>query len=219
MVLLRIVLLGPPGAGKGTQAKSICNRYGIPHISTGDIFRKHISDMTPLGIEAKKSIDKGELVSDEITIELVEQRLLESDAKEGFLLDGFPRTVVQARALEEFLRSRALKLDTALLIDVPRDFIIERMSGRRVCISCGASYHNKFNPPHLQGRCDICGSEIIQRKDDEERTVRDRLDVYDQQTQPLIDYYKDKDLLAIVDGTQAINDVFRNICDILGRDK
>jgi adenylate kinase len=219
MVLLKIVLLGPPGAGKGTQAKSICNRYGIPHISTGDIFRKHISEKTPLGIEAKKSIDKGELVSDEITIELVEQRLLESDAKEGFLLDGFPRTVVQAKALEKFLGNRALKLDTALLIDVPRDFIIERMSGRRVCISCGASYHNKFNPPHLQGRCDICGSDIIQRKDDEESTVRDRLYIYDQQTQPLIDYYKDKNLLAIVDGTQAINDVFRNICDILGRDK
>lgn len=219
MVLLKIVLLGPPGAGKGTQAKSICNRYGIPHISTGDIFRKHISEKTPLGIEAKKSIDKGELVSDEITIELVEQRLLESDAKEGFLLDGFPRTVVQAKALEKFLGNRALKLDTALLIDVSRDFIIERMSGRRVCTSCGASYHNKFNPPHLQGRCDICGSEIIQRKDDEERTVRDRLDIYDQQTQPLIDYYKNKNLLAIVDGTQAINDVFRNICDILGRDK
>lgn len=219
MVLLKIVLLGPPGAGKGTQAKSICNRYGIPHISTGDIFRKHISEMTPLGIEAKKSIDKGELVSDEITIELVEQRLLESDAKEGFLLDGFPRTVVQAKALEKFLGNRALKLDTALLIDVSRDFIIERMSGRRVCTSCGASYHNKFNPPHLQGRCDICGSEIIQRKDDEERTVRDRLDIYDQQTQPLIDYYKHRNLLAIVDGTQAINDVFRNICDILGRDK
>jgi adenylate kinase len=216
---LKIVLLGPPGAGKGTQAKSICNRFLIPHISTGDIFRKHISEMTPLGIEAKKSIDKGQLVSDEITIELVEQRLIGEDAKAGFLLDGFPRTVVQAEALDKFLAAEGGELDTALLIDVPKDFIIERMSGRRICPSCGASYHIKFNPPILEGKCDICGSDIIQRKDDEEETVRNRLDIYDMQTQPLIDYYKDKNLLSVVDGTQAINDVFKNICDILGRDK
>jgi adenylate kinase len=219
MVLLKIVLLGPPGAGKGTQAKSICNRFGVPHISTGDIFRKHISEMSPLGIEAKKNIDKGQLVSDEITIELVEQRLMIDDAKDGFLLDGFPRTVVQAEALENFLKNKNQRLDTALLIDVPKDFIIERMSGRRVCTSCGASYHIKFNPPSLDGKCDICGSDIIQRKDDEEHTVRDRLNIYDLQTQPLIEYYKEKGLLSIVDGTQAINDVFKNICDILGRDK
>ena len=219
MVLLKIVLLGPPGAGKGTQAKSICNRFRVPHISTGDIFRKHISEMTPLGIEAKKNIDKGQLVSDEITIELVEQRLMIEDASEGFLLDGFPRTVMQAEALETFLKNKNQTLDTALLIDVPKDFIIERMSGRRVCTSCGASYHIKFNPPSLEGKCDICGSDIIQRKDDEEHTVRDRLNIYDLQTQPLIKYYKEKGLLSIVDGTQAINDVFKNICDILGRDK
>ena len=219
MVLLKVILLGPPGAGKGTQAKSICNRFSIPHISTGDIFRKHISEMTPLGIEAKKSIDKGQLVSDEVTISLVKDRLKEDDCRNGFLLDGFPRTVVQAEALDEFLAENGEKIDTALLIDVPKDFIIERMSGRRVCLSCGASYHTKFNPPNLEGKCDVCGSDIIQRKDDEEQTVRRRLEIYDEQTQPLINYYNNKNLLSVVDGTQAINDVFKNICDILGRDK
>jgi adenylate kinase len=219
MVLLKIVLLGPPGAGKGTQAKSICNRFSIPHISTGDIFRKHISEMTPLGIEAKKNIDKGQLVPDDITIHLVEERLKLNDCSIGYLLDGFPRTVVQAEALDYFLNKNNEKLTTALLIDVPKDFIIDRMSGRRICLSCGASYHTKFNPPYLEGKCDICGSDIIQRKDDEEATVIDRLTIYDQQTQPLIEYYKEKQLLSVVDGTMGINDVFKNICDILGRDK
>jgi adenylate kinase len=219
MVLLKIVLLGPPGAGKGTQAKSICNRFSIPHISTGDIFRKHISEMTPLGIEAKKNIDRGLLVPDNITIHLVEERLKQEDCKNGYLLDGFPRTVTQAEALDNFLSKDNDRLNTALLIDVPKDFIIERMSGRRVCLSCGASYHIKFNPPIIEGKCNICGSDIIQRKDDVEETVRNRLDIYDEQTQPLIKYYKDKSLLKVVDGTKAINDVFKNICDILGRDK
>lgn len=219
MVLLKIVLLGPPGAGKGTQAKSISNKYSIPHISTGDIFRKHISEMTPLGIEAKKSIDKGQLVSDKLTIDIVEQRLKMDDCKKGFLLDGFPRTVVQAEALEKFLQEDGDKLDTALLIQVPKEFIIERMIGRRVCLSCGASYHTKFNPPYMEGKCNVCGSEIIQRKDDIEETVRERLDIYDSETQPLIDYYKNKNMLAVVDGTNAINDVFINICSVLGSDK
>jgi adenylate kinase len=219
MVLLKIVLLGPPGAGKGTQAKSICNRFSIPHISTGDIFRKHISEMTPLGIEAKKNIDKGQLVPDDITIHLVEERLKQNDCSGGYLIDGFPRTVVQAEALDNFLSENNEKLTTALLIDVPKEFIIERMSGRRICLSCGASYHIKFNPPNLEGKCDICGSDIIQRKDDEETTVVDRLTIYDEQTQPLIDYYKERHLLSVVDGTMGINDVFKNICDILGRDK
>jgi adenylate kinase len=219
MVLLKIVLLGPPGAGKGTQAKSICNRFSIPHISTGDIFRKHISEMTPLGIEAKKNIDKGQLVPDSLTIDIVLQRLMQDDCENGYLLDGFPRTVLQAEALNKFLDETSEKLNTALLIDVSKEFIIERMSGRRVCLSCGASYHIKFNPSILEGKCDVCGSDIIQRKDDVEQTVRKRLEIYDEQTQPLIDYYKDKNLLSVVDGTQAINDVFKNICDILGRDK
>lgn len=218
MVLLKIVLLGPPGAGKGTQAKSICNRFSIPHISTGDIFRKHISEMTPLGIIAKENIEKGQLVPDELTIELVLQRLKLEDCKRGYLLDGFPRTVTQAEAFEKFLFDCGEKLDTALLIDVPMDFIVERMSGRRVCPSCGASYHMKFNPPNIEGKCDICGSDVLQRKDDEETTVKERLEIYDNQTQPLINYYKAKNLLSIVDGTQAINDVFKTICQILGRD-
>jgi adenylate kinase len=218
MVLLKIVLLGPPGAGKGTQAKSICNRFSIPHISTGDILRKHISEMTPLGIIAKENIEKGLLVPDELTIELVVQRLKQEDCKRGYLLDGFPRTVTQAEALDKFLFESGEKLDTALLIDVPMDFIIERMSGRRVCPSCGASYHMKFNPPNIEGKCDICGSDVLQRKDDEETTVKERLEIYDNQTQPLINYYKAKNLLSIVDGTQAINDVFKTICQILGRD-
>jgi adenylate kinase len=219
MVQLRIVLLGPPGAGKGTQAKSICNRFSIPHISTGDIFRKHISEMTPLGIEAKKNIDKGQLVPDHITIQLVKERLKQDDCMNGYLLDGFPRTVAQAEALDELLNENNDRLTTALLIDVPKDFIINRMSGRRVCLSCGASYHIKFNPPTIEGKCDVCGGNIIQRKDDEEDTVRNRLKIYDEQTQPLINYYKTKNLLSVVDGTKAINDVFKNICDILGRDK
>lgn len=213
---MKIVLFGPPGAGKGTQAKSICNKFSIPHISTGDILRKHIAEKTPLGIEAKKKIDSGQFVSDEAAIQIAEERLNQEDCFNGFLLDGFPRTVIQAEALEEFLNKKDQKLDTALLIEVPKDFIIDRMSGRRVCLSCGASYHIKFNPPKFEGKCDVCGSEIMQRKDDEEATVRERLEIYDRQTQPLIEYYKNKNLLSIVDGTKAINDVFINICEILG---
>lgn len=189
---MKIVLLGPPGAGKGTQAKSISNRYSIPHISTGDIFRKNISEETPLGIEAKQYIDNGQLVPDEVTINMVKDRLTWEDCKNGYLLDGFPRTVAQAEALQEFLESRDEKLDTALCIEVPSSFILERMTGRRVCLSCGASYHIKFNSPAVDGVCDVCGDNIIQRKDDVEETVKERLDVYERQTQPLIDFYKEK---------------------------
>lgn len=213
---MKIVLLGPPGAGKGTQAKSISNRYSIPHISTGDIFRKNISEETPLGIEAKQYIDNGQLVPDEVTINMVKDRLTWEDCKNGYLLDGFPRTVAQAEALQEFLESRDEKLDTALCIEVPSSFILERMTGRRVCLSCGASYHIKFNSPAVDGVCDVCGDNIIQRKDDVEETVKERLDVYERQTQPLIDFYKEKNLLSTVDGTKAINEVFEGICNILG---
>lgn len=213
---MKVVLFGPPGAGKGTQAKSICNRYSIPHISTGDIFRKNISENTPLGIEAKKYIDNGQLVPDEVTINMVKDRLQAEDCKMGYLLDGFPRTVHQANALEEFLNDRKESLDTALLIQVPSEFILERMTGRRVCPSCGASYHVKFNPTKIESKCDVCGSDIIQRKDDSEETVKERLAVYERQTQPLIEYYKGKNLLSVVDGTKAINEVFESICKILG---
>ena len=213
---MKIVLLGPPGAGKGTQAKSISNRYSIPHISTGDIFRKNISENTPLGIEAKSYMDNGQLVPDEVTINMVKDRLQQDDCKNGYLLDGFPRTVHQAEALDNFLTEREESIDTALLIEVPSSFILERMTGRRVCPSCGASYHIKFNPPAVDGVCDVCGDNIIQRKDDVEETVKERLDVYERQTQPLIDFYKGKNLLSTVDGTKAINEVFEGICDILG---
>lgn len=213
---MKIVLLGPPGAGKGTQAKSISNKYSIPHISTGDIFRKNISENTPLGIEAKRYMDNGQLVPDQVTIDMVKDRLQQDDCNTGYLLDGFPRTVAQAEALNSFLVERGEQLDTALLIKVPNEFILERMTGRRVCPSCGASYHIKFNPPTIEGKCDLCGSEVIQRKDDTVDTVKERLDVYERQTQPLIDFYSNKELLSKVDGTRAINEVFRGICEILG---
>ena len=216
---MKIVLLGPHGAGKGTQAKSISNRYSIPHISTGDICRKNISENTPLGIEAKSYMDNGQLVPDEVTINMVKDRLQQDDCKNGYLLDGFPRTVHQAEALDNFLTEREESIDTALLIEVPKEFILERMTGRRVCPSCGASYHIKFNPPTNDGKCDLCGSDVIQRKDDTEETVKERLDVYENQTQPLIDFYKNKKQLSVVDGTQAINEVFESICKILGSDK
>ena len=215
---VKIILLGPPGAGKGTQAKSISNRYSIPHISTGDIFRKNISENTPLGIEAKKYIDQGQLVPDEVTINMVKDRLQEDDCKGGYLVDGFPRTVSQAKALQKFIEERGESLDTALLINVPMDYILERMTGRRVCPSCGASYHVKFNPA-TNGKCELCGSDVVQRKDDTEETVKERLDVYERQTQPLIDYYNNINLLSQVDGTKAINEVFGSVCDILDNNK
>ena len=211
---MRIVLLGPPGAGKGTQAKSISNRYSIPHISTGDIFRKNISENTPLGMEAKKYMDNGQLVPDEVTINMVKDRLSQNDCKNGYLLDGFPRTVSQAEALQAFLKERNETLNTALCIEVPQEFILERMTGRRVCPSCGASYHVKFNPAK-DGKCELCGSTVVQRKDDTAETVKERLDVYEKETQPLIDFYKNINLLSVVDGTKAINMVFEDICTLL----
>jgi adenylate kinase len=211
---MKIVLLGPPGAGKGTQAKQISNNYNIPHISTGDMFRKNISEKTALGIKAKEYMDKGLLVPDELTIEIVKDRLGNEDCKNGFLLDGFPRTVKQAEALDLFLTE---EIDTALLIKVPRDSIIERMTGRRVCPKCGATYHIKFNPAKVENKCDVCGSELIQRKDDSVETVEERLDVYHRQTEPLVEYYKSKNVLGTVDGTKHIDDVFKDIMDVLGR--
>lgn len=216
---MKIILLGPPGAGKGTQAKLISGKYSIPHISTGDIFRKNISEKTPLGVKAKSYMDKGQLVPDELTIEIVNDRLQNDDCKNGFLLDGFPRTVKQAEALDKFLESQGTKIDSALLIEVPQEFILDRMTGRRVCKDCGASYHVKFNPSKSEGKCDLCGGELIQRKDDTEETVKERLDVYSKQTAPLVQYYKNKESLCTVDGTQEIDKVFHSICDILGSDK
>jgi adenylate kinase len=213
---MKIVLLGPPGAGKGTQAKQISSKYEIPHISTGDIFRKNISEKTKLGLEAKAFMDKGLLVPDEVTINIVKSRLEEADCLSGFLLDGFPRTVEQAEALDEFLKEKSSKLDSTLLINVPKSSILERMTGRRVCPSCGASFHVKFNPPKDGSKCDFCGAEVIQRKDDSEATVKERLDVYEKQTEPLVSYYKSSGVLSIVDGTKDIDVVFENICNFLG---
>lgn len=213
---MKVILLGPPGAGKGTQAKIISDKYSIPHISTGDIFRKNITEKTPLGVEAKRYMDNGQLVPDEVTIGIVKDRLSMDDCKNGFLLDGFPRTVKQAEALDSFLSTNKQKINTALLIDVPKDFILERMTGRRVCTTCGASYHIKFNPPKVENKCDLCGGSLIQRKDDTEETVKERLDVYDKQTQPLVDYYSAQNILSKVDGTGEISEVFAEISNVLG---
>jgi adenylate kinase len=211
---MKIVLLGPPGAGKGTQAKQISKSFHIPHISTGDIFRKNISEKSELGLKAKGYMDKGLLVPDELTIEIVKNRLVEYDCRNGFLLDGFPRTVKQAEALDSFLSQ---KIDVALLIEVPRESILDRMTGRRVCPECGVSYHVKFNPPKIENKCDKCGSTLIQRKDDIEETVKSRLDVYYKQTEPLASYYKSSGVLRTVDGTNDIGIVFKEILTVLGK--
>ncbi|KHD35698.1 adenylate kinase [Clostridium acetobutylicum] len=213
---MKIILLGPPGAGKGTQAKLISSEFSIPHISTGDIFRANISGKTELGMKAKGYMDKGLLVPDELTIDIVKDRISKDDCKSGFLLDGFPRTVNQAEALDKFLVSRKEKIDCALLIDVPREKIFNRMTGRRVCSKCGASYHIEYNPTKVEGICDLCGSPVVQRKDDSEDTVKERLDVYDRQTEPLVVYYRNEAVLKSVDGTQDIDKVFEDIRNVLG---
>ena len=213
---MNLILLGAPGAGKGTQAEVISDALGIPQISTGNILREAVKNGTEYGLKAKAAMDSGSLVSDDVVIGILKDRIAEDDCKNGFILDGFPRTVAQAEALQEFLVSRNENLDTALCIEVPSSFILERMTGRRVCLSCGASYHVKFNPPSVEGVCDVCGDNVIQRKDDVEETVKERLDVYERQTQPLIDFYKEKNLLSTVDATKAINEVFESICNILG---
>lgn len=213
---MRLVLLGPPGAGKGTQAAGIVEKYKIPHISTGDIFRKNIKEGTELGKKAKDYMDKGLLVPDELVVEIVKDRLTESDCSEGFLLDGFPRTVSQADSLNSELESMEIKLDKVINIDVSKEELIERAVGRRICKDCGATYHIKFNPTKTEGICDACGGELYQRDDDNEETVTKRIEVYIDQTQPLIDYYKEKGVLADIDGRQSIDKVFSDIVDTLG---
>lgn len=213
---MKIVLLGPPGAGKGTQAMFISNKYSIPHISTGDIFRKHISEKTELGIKADQYISKGQLVPDDLTVNLVMARIEEEDCKKGFLLDGFPRTLNQAKMFDEYLRKNNETLRIALLINLPNDKILERMTGRRVCLKCGATYHIKLNPPKKDGICDECGSKLIQRDDDTDETVMKRIKVYEVQTQPLINYYNNNNKLIVVDGTKSINEISQGISNILG---
>lgn len=208
---MRIVLLGPPGAGKGTQAAKIVQEYSIPHISTGDIFRKNLKENTPLGIKAKGYMDQGLLVPDELVVDLVKDRLTEKDCKDGFMLDGFPRTVFQAEALEAELEKMNIRLNAVLNIDVNSEMLFKRLTGRRICKSCGATYHIYFNPSEVEGICDKCGGDLFQRDDDKEETVKKRLEVYEEQTQPLIDYYKNKNVLVNIDGEGDIDKVFGDI--------
>ncbi|MDO5291299.1 MAG: adenylate kinase [bacterium] len=213
---MKIVMLGAPGAGKGTQAKKIAEKYQLPHISTGDIFRANIKNGTELGQKAKTYMDQGLLVPDELVVDLVVDRLKQEDCKNGYILDGFPRTIPQAEALDAALKAIDEKMDYAINVEVPDENIINRMSGRRACVSCGATYHLQFNPTKTEGVCDACGSELILRDDDKAETVKKRLDVYHDQTQPLIDYYKNAGILVDVDGTVDMNDVFNAIVQILG---
>ena len=212
---MKIIMLGAPGAGKGTQAKRIAAKYGIPHISTGDIFRANLKNETELGKKAKEYMDQGLLVPDELTLELVMDRFAQDDCKNGYVLDGFPRTIPQAEALTQALANQQDAVDYAINVDVPDEAIVSRMSGRRACLSCGGTYHVEFNPTKVEGICDACGGQLVLREDDKPETVLKRLSVYHEQTQPLIDYYNGQSILKEVDGTMEMEDVFRAIIDIL----
>lgn len=213
---MKIIMLGAPGAGKGTQAKKIAAKYQIPHISTGDIFRANIKNGTELGKKAKTYMDQGLLVPDELTCDLVVDRIQQPDAANGYVLDGFPRTIPQAEALEQALKALGEKLDYAIEVDVPDENIVKRMSGRRACVHCGATYHIVHAPTKVENICDVCGGELILRDDDKPETVTKRLTVYHNQTKPLIDYYKEEGILATVDGTADLEDVFKAVVAILG---
>lgn len=215
-VLVNLVLMGLPGAGKGTQAERIVDKYAIPHISTGDMFRTAMKEGTELGLKAKSFIDKGELVPDEVTIGIVRERLSKEDCQKGFLLDGFPRTVPQAEALEAILHDLNKKIDFCINIEVDKDILLGRLTGRRICKNCGATYHLEFNPPKEAGVCDRCGGELYQRADDNEETVQNRLDVNIKQTKPLLDFYAGKGYLQTINGQQDINKVFADIDELLG---
>jgi adenylate kinase len=211
---MHIVLFGPPGSGKGTQAKMLAERYGIPHVSTGDILREHLKKKTKLGLEAKAYMDRGALVPDDILIGIIKYRLSQPDCASGFILDGYPRTVPQADSLSVILTELGKKLDVVLNVDVPDEELIKRLAGRRMC-GCGASYHIPFNPPKREGICDRCGKPLYQRDDDKEEAVTNRLEVYKQQTQPLIEYYTNEDLMRTVNGAASILEVFDRICRVL----
>ena len=213
---MKIIMLGAPGAGKGTQAKMIAERYGIPHVSTGDIFRANIKNGTELGREAKAYMDKGELVPDELTVRILLDRVAQDDCKNGYVLDGFPRTIPQAETLKKELDRLGESIDFAIDVDVPDENIVKRMGGRRACVTCGATYHIEHVPPKKEGICDVCGGELILRDDDKPETVQNRLNVYHTQTQPLIDFYTAEGVLKTVDGTQDMKDVFNAIVSILG---
>ncbi len=213
---MNLILLGPPGAGKGTQGARIVEKYNIPHISTGDIFRKNISEGTELGKKVKQFMDAGELVPDSLVVEIATDRLTADDCKNGFMLDGFPRTVEQAVALDAFLRERGEKIDFVLDIDVPKEELLTRLVGRRVCKACGATYHITNMPPKTEGICDKCGGELMQRADDTKETVENRIEVYNKQTKPLLDYYDNIGNIAHLDGTIGYEKLFEQITKILG---
>lgn len=213
---MKVVMLGAPGAGKGTQAKKIAAKYNIPHISTGDIFRANIKNGTELGKKAKTYMDQGLLVPDELVVDLVVDRVNQEDCADGYVLDGFPRTIPQAEALTKALANQGQKLDYAIDVDVPDENIVRRMSGRRACVGCGATYHLEYAPTKKEGICDVCGGELILRDDDKPETVEKRLGVYHEQTQPLIDYYTNAGILKRVDGTVDIEEVFQAVVQILG---
>ncbi|MCM3444067.1 adenylate kinase [Metabacillus halosaccharovorans] len=213
---MNLVLMGLPGAGKGTQAERIVEKYNIPHISTGDMFRAAMKEETELGLQAKSFIDKGELVPDEVTIGIVRERLGKNDCQKGFLLDGFPRTVAQADALEGILSELNKQIDYVINIEVNKDILMERLTGRRICKQCGATYHLVFNPPANEGKCDKCRGELYQRADDNEETVANRLEVNLQQTQPLLDFYNEKGYLRNIDGEQDIDMVFNDVDQLVG---
>ena len=213
---MKIIMLGAPGAGKGTQAKQIAAKFSIPHISTGDIFRANIKENTELGKKAKEYMDQGMLVPDSLTLELIMDRFTNADCANGYVLDGFPRTIPQANVLDEALSKLGEKIDFAVNVDVPDENIIRRMGGRRACVSCGATYHIEHVPPKAEGICDRCNSELILRDDDKPETVKNRLEIYHEQTQPLIEFYEAKGVLKNVDGTVDMKDVFAAIVSILG---
>lgn len=212
---MNIILMGLPGAGKGTQASEIVKKFPIPHISTGDMFRKAIKDETDLGKEAKSYMDRGELVPDEVTVGIVKERISEDDAKKGFLLDGFPRTIDQAEALNDIMSELSRNIDAVINIEVPEEELMNRLTGRRICEKCGTTYHLVFNPPKVDGICDIDGGKLYQREDDNPETVSNRLNVNVKQSKPILEYYNEKGVLKNIDGAKDIDDVTKDVIDIL----
>ncbi len=213
---MNIIMLGPPGAGKGTQAKMLVDRLGIPQVSTGDMLREAVKEGTDLGIKAKEYMDAGKLVPDEVVIGIVKERLAQPDCGKGFILDGFPRTIPQAQALDEALKGLGKRIDHVVNVAVPAEELVARLTGRRTCKQCGAMFHVVFNPPEKEGVCDKCGGELYQRDDDKEETIRQRLRVYEDQTSPLIDYYGKQGVLHDIDGRRSIDEIFQDILKVLG---